>query len=154
MIYRQANPTDFERLAEMRWNFRTELAADPLTREKFNEFMPVMLDFLEESYNSRRWMIWVAEQDGMIVSHVYVEIIRKVPRPNRLQARFGYLTNMYTIPEMRGKGIGAELLREAVDWARREELEMVILWPAQGRQGFYARGGFIPEKEALVVNLE
>jgi hypothetical protein len=31
---------------------------------------------------------------------------------------------------------------------------MIILWPAKGREAFYARGGFIPEPEALSQELE
>jgi GNAT superfamily N-acetyltransferase len=60
---------------------------------------------------------------------------------------------MYTIPALRGQGIGAELLRQAVAWAREQHLEMIILWPARGREAFYQRGGFVPEPEGLSQEL-
>lgn len=133
----------------MRWDFRTALLTEPLPPGTREAFLPVMLDFLEDAFRSGQWMMWVAEQDGLIVSHVYIERIRKVPRPTSFDAEYGYLTNMYTVPALRGQGIGTELLRTAVAWAREQHLEMIILWPAKGREPFYARGGFVPEPEAL-----
>lgn len=154
MIYRQATPSDFSQLALMRWDFRNELGHEQIQPALKEQFLQEMLDFLAEAYTNGRWGIWLAGQNGKIVSHVYIQRIRKVPRPTRFDAEMGYLTNMYTLPEYRGQGIGAELLRHALNWARGQQLEMVILWPAEGRQAFYTRGGFVPEKEALVQVLE
>lgn len=149
MIYRQAVPSDFPRLAQMRWDFRTALLSTPLPEGTKEAFIPVMLEFLEQAYHSGQWVMWLAEEAGEIVSHVYIERIRKVPRPTSFDCAYGYLTNMYTSPAWRGKGIGAELLRQAVNWAREQKLEMIILWPAKGREAFYQRGGFIHEPEAM-----
>jgi GNAT superfamily N-acetyltransferase len=137
----------------MRWEFRTELQAEPLPAGTREAFITEMLDFLHQAWHSGLWGIWVADQDGEIVSHVYIERIRKIPRPTRFHAEYGYLTNMYTLPAWRGQGIGAELLRHAVEWGRAENFEMIILWPAKGRQGFYQRGGFIAEPEAMSQEL-
>src|SRR3972149_3003841 len=115
--------------------------------------LPVMLEFLEQAYHNGQWVMWLAEENGVIVSHVYIERIRKVPRPTSFDCEYGYLTNMYTLPAWRGKEVGAELLRHAVDWAREQKLEMIILWPAKGREAFYQRGGFIHEPEAMSQEL-
>jgi len=154
MNYRQATPNDFPRLAQMRWDFRTALSTTALAAETKDAFIPVMLEFLEHAYQSGQWVMWLAEEEGEIVSHVYIERIRKVPRPTSFDCAYGYLTNMYTVPAWRGKGIGAELLQYAVKWAREQKLEMIILWPAKGREAFYQRGGFIHEPEAMSQELE
>lgn len=153
MIYREAVRDDIPRLAQMRWDFRVELHHEPIAPEAKAPFMQVMLDFLAEAFDSGMWGIWVAEEDGVIVSNVYIQRIRKVPRPIRLNAEMGYLTNMFTYPAFRGKGIGAELLRYALEWARSRRLETIILWPAEGREEFYMRGGFEREKEAMTQEL-
>jgi len=151
--YRQATPNDFASLAQMRWDFRTEMLTRPLPPETEQAFIPVMLEFLEQAYHNGQWVMWLAEENGVIVSHVYIERIRKVPRPTSFDCEYGYLTNMYTLPAWRGKEVGAELLRHAVDWAREQKLEMIILWPAKGREAFYQRGGFIHEPEAMSQEL-
>jgi len=154
MIYRQATPEDFPRLIEMRWNFRNELLSEQLPPETHDAFIPVMGEFLVDAIRGGRWGIWLAENDREIIAHVYIERIRKIPRPTSFNAEYGYLTNMYTLPAWRGKGIGAELLRHAVEWAQGQKLEMIILWPAKGREEFYMRGGFIHEPEAMSQSLE
>lgn len=154
MIYREATRDDIPRLAQMRWDFRVELAHEPIAPEAKEPFMHAMLEFLDDAFDNGRWGIWVAEEDGTVVSHVYIQRIRKVPRPIRLHAEMGYLTNMFTYPAYRGKGIGAELLQHALTWARGLHLETVILWPAEGREAFYTRGGFEHEKEAMTQELE
>jgi len=152
--YRQATSNDFASLAQMRWDFRTEMLTRTLPPGTYEAFMPVMLEFLEQAYRNGQWVMWLAEENGVIVSHVYIERIRKVPRPTSFDCEYGYLTNMYTVPAWRGKEVGAELLRHAVDWAREQKLEMIILWPAKGREAFYQRGGFIHEPEAMSQELD
>ena len=154
MNYRQATSNDFASLAQMRWDFRTEMLTRTLPPGTYEAFMPVMLEFLEQAYRNGQWVMWLAEENGVIVSHVYIERIRKVPRPTSFDCEYGYLTNMYTVPAWRGKEVGAELLRHAVDWAREQKLEMIILWPAKGREAFYQRGGFIHEPEAMSQELD
>lgn len=33
--------------------------------------------------DASRWRIWVAEVDGQIVAHMFVQLVEKVPRPHR-----------------------------------------------------------------------
>ncbi len=153
MIYRQAIRSDIPRLAQMRWDFRIELAHEAIAPDAKAPFMQVMLEFLDEAIDNGRWGIWVAEENGVIISNVYIQRIRKIPRPIRLNAEMGYLTNMFTYPDYRGQGIGAELIKYALEWARSLNLETVILWPAEGREEFYRRGGFEHEKEAMTQEL-
>lgn len=153
MNYRQATRGDIPRLAQMRWDFRVELAHEAIASDAKAPFMQAMLAFLDEVIDSGRWGIWVAEEDGVIISNVYIQRIRKVPRPIRLNAEMGYLTNMFTYPEYRDQGIGAELMRRALEWARSLQMETIILWPAEGREDFYRRGGFEHEKEAMTQEL-
>jgi len=153
MIYRQAIRSDIPRLAQMRWDFRVELAHEMILPDAKASFLQAMLEFLDEAIDNGRWGIWVAEEDGVIVSNVYIQRIRKIPRPIRMNAEMGYLTNMFTYPEYRGQGIGAELMQYALAWARNLNLETVILWPAAGREEFYRRGGFEHEKQAMTQEL-
>ncbi|WP_240335300.1 GNAT family N-acetyltransferase [Paraliobacillus sediminis] len=70
--------------------------------------MPVLL---ENARNSGQWFIWVAEENGEIVSHIFIELIHKVPRPGRVIYPFVYMTNVFTSKEYRNKGIGSKLRR-------------------------------------------
>ena len=149
LTYRPATPAEFPQLAELRWQFRAEHdAAHPkydASEAARAEFTAACLDFLRESHAEGRWTFWIAvDGDGTIVSNAYVYRVPKVPRPGRLRGQMGYVTNVYTRLERRGQGIGAQLLGCMQAWARENGIERLILWPAEGRQDFYARLGFGP----------
>ena len=106
--------------------------------------------FLGEAIESGRWQIWLAETEGRIVSHVFIALVDKVPRPIRENARIAYLTNVYTRPGYRGRGIGATLLRKAQEAAREADVELVIVWPSDESVEFYEREGFKRPDEPLI----
>lgn len=150
MNYRLAVEEDLPQLAELRWNFRTELQppAGVVVKPSIpkEEFLPACAEFFRQGLRCNQWAFWIAEQDGQVISQVCIQRIHKVPRPNHLHPQMGYITNVYTRPEYRNQGIGAHLMQCACDWAKQEGLDSLVLWPAKGREAFYKRAGFDPSK--------
>jgi GNAT superfamily N-acetyltransferase len=146
---RLAAPPDIDALVEMRRDFTFE---DPEADEDLSRvgFEADFAAFLEEAISSGRWQIWVAELDGRIVSHIFVALIEKVPRPVRENTRIAYLTNVYTRPEHRGRGIGAQLIKRAQQAARDERVELMIVWPSDESVELYKREGFADPDEPLI----
>jgi GNAT superfamily N-acetyltransferase len=107
-------------------------------------------EFFRTALQGGRWAIWVGEVGREVVSVCCLELVDKVPRPTREARRWGYLTNVYTLPRHRGRGFGGEMLRAVQGWAGEQELEFVIVWPGEERVGFYARQGFAAATEPLV----
>lgn len=107
--------------------------------------------FLLEAINSNRWFIWVAEADAQILSHVYID---KVPRPGRKTNPFTYMTNVYTLPEHRGKGLGSQILKQIELWSKMKEYEFIIVWPSEWSIQFYERNGYKPCKEPMELMFE
>jgi GNAT superfamily N-acetyltransferase len=140
-IYRMAAETDVDELAQMRWDFRLE-EAPGATRHDQATFLHACTAFLRQGLAEQRWTYWVAEQDAQIVSHIYIQRIPKVPKPNRLDDALGYVTNVYTRPAYRGKGIGTQLMTHVLQWARAQDLESLIVWPSETSVRFYEQAGF------------
>ena len=67
--------------------------------------------------------------------------------------RFGYITNTYTRPEARNRGLGSRLLKEVREWAVREDLELLIVWPSDRAAPFYQREGFSQRTEIMQLLL-
>lgn len=153
MIYRLATPADVDTLARLRWDFRTEYTADP-PPIPWEQFLEAMRVFLREAFGSGMWAVWVAEDEGQIVAQAFIQRIRKVPRPAALERYFGYVTNVYTRPAYRNQGVGAVLMRHVQDWAKQEQLEMLVLWPSEKAVPFYRRAGFIHPTEAMEFPIE
>jgi N-acetylglutamate synthase-like GNAT family acetyltransferase len=144
-IIRRASFEDVDELVAMRRDFTFEDEGSQ-GRASRPEYEIECREFLIEAISSGRWDIWVAEAGGQIVSHAYVALVDKVPRPVRENRRIGYMTNVYTRPSHRASGIGGRLVERAQEAARESDVELMIVWPSAESITFYKRHGF---KEAV-----
>ena len=71
----------------------------------------------------KEYKIFVASDNDVVVSSMFVYVIPKTPKPNRKQKYISYLTNVYTLKEYRNKKIGTELLTYIKDYLAKEECE-------------------------------
>jgi GNAT superfamily N-acetyltransferase len=53
-----------------------------------------------------------------------------------------YLFSMFTEPEFRRKGVASSIVREAVEWCRRNGYPHVVLHGSKKGRGLYAKHGF------------
>jgi ribosomal protein S18 acetylase RimI-like enzyme len=148
MICRRATEADTDELARMRWDFRLEEAPGATVHDQAS-FLQACAAFLREGLREQRWIYWVAQQQSQIVSHIYIQRVPKVPKPNKLHDALGYVTNVYTRPAYRGQGIGTELMGHVLHWAREQDLESLIVWPSEMSVDFYRRAGFRDKSEML-----
>lgn len=120
--------------------------------------MPAEVEFagerLTQALSSGKWFIWVAEVEGRIVSHIFVELIEKVPRPGRITYPFAYMTNVYTVHEYRSQGIGSQLLKRIEEEGKKKSHEFIIVWPSEEAVPFYARNGYKHYTEPMELQLE
>ena len=148
VAFRLAEEADLPALATNRWRLRTEEdgAPDGVDRAAFHRRCEA---FLFEALCSGSWALWVAESEGRVVANAFVQVVPKVPRPGRLDDAIGYVTNVYVEPEHRGHGVGTELMQHVVAWARKRDLELLIVWPSERSRTLYARAGFRAESEIM-----
>ena len=148
ITYRLATKTDLATLTELRWTFRTEEEPAPKDVDKAM-FLTACLDFLQQGMETKQWVYWIAEANGEIVSQVFVQRVRKVPKPSHLYDVYGYITNVYTRATFRGQGIGSELMQHVVQWAEAEKLDTLIVWPSEESGRFYQRLGFRADNDVM-----
>ena len=141
--YRLATEADTETLARIRWDAWLEHGQDPAEVDQAT-FVAECGEILKQRLLSRQWTYWLATLEGEIISQIFIQRIAKVPKPSKLQDAYGYVTNVYTLPPYRGQGIGSRLLAQVKAWAREQDLEFLILWPAEESIPFYERAGFAP----------
>lgn len=153
MIFRLAELRDIDALTEMRRDFTLEYNPD-ISPDTFSAFEEECREFLMEAIEGDRWQIFVAEVDGQVISHIFLQLIDKMPRPGRVTHPFGYVTNVYTLPSYRGRGIGAKVDAAMQKWAKEQELEMLVVWPSRNSVTFYERNGFQRCPEAMEKSLE
>ncbi|WP_249266972.1 GNAT family N-acetyltransferase [Paenibacillus sp. HGF7] len=84
-----------------------------------------------KAIESGNWYIGVAEAQKNIVSHMYLQLIHKVPRPGKTSdPYYGYVTNVYTRLAFRSRGIGTEIHVAMEKWSKENGVEFLILWPS------------------------
>lgn len=150
VIIRLAALDDVETLIKMRMDFTLEHSSNLIISENaYKEYYEETKDFLERAIESNQWFIWVAELENKLVSHIFLELIYKVPRPGKKTNPFVYMTNVYTLPEFRGRGIGSKLLQHINTWSKRRNYEFIIVWPSDNSIEFYKGNGYIHCKEPM-----
>jgi ribosomal protein S18 acetylase RimI-like enzyme len=98
---------------------------------------------LGQAFASGRWIVAVVEkEDGSLGGCMYLQCVDKVPSPGSLQEAWGYVTNAFISPELRGAGIGKSLLSLLIDTGRERNLELLLVWPSEEATSFYRRAGF------------
>jgi GNAT superfamily N-acetyltransferase len=146
VVVRQGTVSDVGELAALRRAWTFEDSDCPPRSDYERAFTRVVGDGIV----SGRWAVWLAEIDGAIVSHAFVGLIDKIPGPTPGHAAIGYLTNVYTRPEFRGRGIGGAVLDAVAEWARDEGIELLVVWPSKESVTHYERHGFANRGEPLV----
>lgn len=135
-----ADKSHLMQLAHMRWEYWVENGSD-IKKQSKEDFVDGFVSTLADSLN-RHWYVWCAIEDGRILSHVYIQRVQKVPKPSAPADAFGYVTNVYTRPPYRSKGIGSKLLSNVQDWALEMDLEFLVLWPSERSIPFWRRSNF------------
>lgn len=105
-------------------------------------------DFGGRSYFSQRHYLRLVHRQGVIVGHIALTL-RAVQLGERLVTIAG-LAEVATAPDLRGQGIAAALLREAIAHAKASPAEYLLLF---GTATLYSAAGFrnVSNKIAHIV---
>ena len=136
---RCATPTDADALAQLRYALRASTGRATEPRADFIKRCSV---WMKNHLQSPAWQCWVAEINGQVIGAVWLQLVEKIPNPRSEAEHHAYLTNFFIQQEARGRGIGSQLLRAALDWCQTREVHAVILWPTERSRSLYERFGF------------
>ena len=74
---------------------------------------------------------------------------RRMPRPDRPDSRWGYVSNMFVREQARDRGIGTALLETIIATAEERGYVRLVLSPSARSVPFYERTGFVvPDERA------
>jgi len=147
---RRAAPADAAALASLRWDFRSGRAPAVEDQAAFIERCTEWMR--RELEPGGVWQCWLAEDAPRIVGQVWLQLLTKIPNPVGERDRHGYLSNLYVVPDARG-GTGRQLLEAALDWANRQRVDRVVLWPTERSRTLYERHGFVRLGDVMELTL-
>ena len=100
----------------------------------------------------RAWV--VRDADGVAVAMGNLAIFERMPKPNTLDGRWGYVGNVYVDPAHRRRGVASLLMTTVVEWARAEQLERIVLNPSEMSVPLYRSLGFRPADDLMRLDLD
>jgi ribosomal protein S18 acetylase RimI-like enzyme len=149
-IVRAAAEDDARSLAQLRWEFRSGLVA-PV--ESQISFIDRCSGWMRRELAKGEWRAWIAICDGETAGQVWFRTIEKVPNPVGERDRHGYLSNLYVKPSSRG-GIGTRLVATALEFARADGIDRVVLWPTPKSVRLYERYGFVRAGDVMELRCD
>jgi GNAT superfamily N-acetyltransferase len=98
-----------------------------------------------------RRVAWIAFVDGIPVGMLSLLEFRRMPRPGRLDSRWGYISNVFVLGQYRNRGLGRELLDAMLAFARECSYVRLVLSPTERARPLYERVGFGPADELMLL---
>jgi GNAT superfamily N-acetyltransferase len=148
---RVATWRDAEALARLRYDFRASTGRATEPEALFIERCSV---WMKDHLQSPVWHCWVAEIDGHLIGAIWAQLVEKIPNPRAEAEHHAYITNFYLLEDARGRGLGSQLLRAALDWCEGRDVHAVILWPTARSRSLYERYGFAVRDDIMELIIE
>jgi len=143
---RLANPVDAADLARLRYALRSHAKT---TSETEAEFLRRCTDWMSSRLQAKNWRCWVVEQKKSIIGALWLQLVEKIPNPTLEPEFHAYITNFYITESARGQGLGSQVLNEALEFCRGQQIHGVILWPSEKSRSLYERHGFAVRPDLL-----
>ena len=75
----------------------------------------------------------------------------ELPSPENLSGINGYLMNIYTLPEMRGRGVGKRIVEFLIDDAKEKDCVKIFLETSVMARGLYRECGFTEMTDYMML---
>jgi GNAT superfamily N-acetyltransferase len=96
---------------------------------------------------------WIARDGQLPVGMVNLLVVERMPRPRQPPGRWGYLGNLYVLPDQRRNGVGTLLVDAVLAYSVAHNFERVIVHPNEASLSFWRRSAFGAASELLVCQL-
>jgi GNAT superfamily N-acetyltransferase len=88
------------------------------------------------------FLAWIAEDAGTVVAASGLTVLDRPPYPGNATGLDGYVTNMYTLPAYRRRGLARQLLEFLIAHARQAGIKRLFLESSREGQPLYEEFGF------------
>jgi GNAT superfamily N-acetyltransferase len=144
-VFRLATLSDLPQLVELRVLMQKEVN-NPSEKESGSAYVQSVTHYFERNLRNESYVSAVAVVDGKLVSANGLVVYSKPPSVTGGTGQVGYVTNVYTLPEWRGRGIAGELMKLVVEHARSNGVDKLHLGATDSGKGVYKRVGFKPPR--------
>ncbi len=138
MEFRRATKDDAERFTDVRMEFVTQIRTIPDPQA----FRARTLAYLLEHIEGDDLLVYLALEDGVIVSSCMASLYQTPPVPSCPTGQTAELLNVYTKREFRRRGLAEQLVRMLFVQLRQRGVEKVLLDYTEDGLPLYQKLGF------------
>jgi GNAT superfamily N-acetyltransferase len=140
VTYRAVRAADLNLICRHRHEmFKASGRTDAIVQPSTDAFK----EWLRPRLNEGSYFGWIAIVDGIEVAGLGMMVIDWPPHPSHpLQARRGYILNVFVEPDLRGRGIARGLMGIALEEAKRLNLQYLILHATAMAMPMYEKLGW------------
>jgi GNAT superfamily N-acetyltransferase len=109
----------------------------------------VLADY-QRLYACEQAQHFVARANGRIIATVGAFLKFDLPFRYFRRSQYGFIGDVYTVPEFRGQKIATHLNEAALTWLRGRGVRMVRLLASQAGRPIYENLGFLPSDEMVL----
>lgn len=154
LIFRRATLNDIPELIKFKLLLLDELHEEE-NKDNLDQLIKELEKFFKEHLGTNDFVSWVVEYEGEIIATSGLIMWRVPPRYDCLHGRYGYISNMYTVPKARRNGISTELIKRLIEEARILGIDILNLHATKDGIQMYRRFGFTdPIDPEIELNLD
>lgn len=110
-------------------------------------------EFFEKKLRSGEMVEWLLEEKGEVIATGAIVFYELPPSFSNKSGVKGYITNMYTKPQFRGRGIATSMLSRLAKEAKRRGVKKLWLGASKMGKPVYEKFGFREASGWLVMDV-
>ena len=147
----KAQKSDLAEIVGLIIQMYAEGGYDRLFRDNAPEFI---LKTYEDLYDNAQAQHFIIRDEGKIVSTAGAFIKSDMLSSFTKDMYYGFISNVYTIPEYRDKGHATLLTQGAINWLKEKGMKEIKLVSTEMSKKIYEKMGFVPTDEMVMTIVE
>jgi GNAT superfamily N-acetyltransferase len=141
ITYHKATAEDIADLVEYRIRFAIELKGQQ-SPEAINHLRRQLTNYFSEATANDTCISFIAKNGNNVAGIGSVHIRYMPGNFSNPSGKWGYIMNMYTVPEFRKQGISTRILQELIEAGKKEGVTAFELHSTKSGQAVYLKNGF------------
>jgi predicted GNAT family acetyltransferase len=151
MEIRKANLKDLDIIYNNRMQF---------TQLMNNQEISITEEFKQDTYNYIKnhivddsLVIWIATEEDEIISVAMVCYYQLLPTISNKKGKTGYIQNVFTLPNYRGRGYATELMNKIIVDAKERNVGRLLLSASDMGRPIYEKIGFEAVTKEMIFTI-
>jgi len=149
MIKRLATLDDVPKLIELR---KKQLHDEELSSNTL-DISTELTSYFSTSISNESFIAWVMVENDEIIATSGVCFYTLPPTFSNPSGKVAYITNMYTKPVFRNRGIASELLQEVINEAKNNDCKVIRLHASEYGKSIYLKAGFTESSGYMALRI-